>query len=62
MDHWTDLYHNVEIITYQMKPFLLKLDLIDEKRFEALRQQALIDMQTNTYCGLCHITMIMGRK
>lgn len=62
METWTDLYHNIEIISYQMKPLLLKLAMIDEKRLDALRQQALIDMQTSTYSGIAHVTTIMGRK
>ncbi len=62
MDNWTDMYHNIEIISYQMKPLLLKLNLLDEQRFETLRQHALIDMQTDTYSGISHITTIMGCK
>jgi ubiquinone/menaquinone biosynthesis C-methylase UbiE len=59
---WADMYHNIEIICYQMKPLLLGLDLIDEKRFDVLYQKALIDMYTDAFYGMGHITTIAGRK
>ncbi|SRR5579884_3568487 len=59
---WADMFHNLGIIHLQMKPVLLKLGLIDEQSFDPLYQQALIAMQQSSFCGIVHITTIIGQK
>jgi hypothetical protein len=59
---WADTYHNIDIIAYQMKPVLLSLELISERAFDLLHQQALIEMQQNGFCGIGHVTTMVGRK
>jgi ubiquinone/menaquinone biosynthesis C-methylase UbiE len=61
-DAWSDTHSNIEIIGYQMKPLLIKLGLITDDAFDCLYQQALIDLQQPTFCGLSHCTTILGRK
>lgn len=61
-DAWPDQYRNVEIIGYQVKPLLVKLGLITSEAFDHLQQQALIDMQHETFCAVGHITTVLGTK
>jgi hypothetical protein len=59
---WADMHHNIELISYQMMPQFIKLGLISEQTFGMLYQQALIDMQADAFCGIGHVTMIIGQK
>jgi ubiquinone/menaquinone biosynthesis C-methylase UbiE len=59
---WTDQFHNLDIINQQMKPVLLTLGFIDEQTFGTLYQEALIEMQLPSFCGLVHLTTITGQK
>jgi ubiquinone/menaquinone biosynthesis C-methylase UbiE len=59
---WADQFHNLDIITQQMKSVLLKLGLINEELFDDLYQEAIIDMQQSSFCGIVHITSIVGKK
>lgn len=59
---WADQFHNLDIINQQMKPVLLKLGLIGEGFFDELYQEALIEMQYPSFCGLVHLTTIIGQK
>jgi len=59
---WADQFHNLDIIHQQMRPILVKLGLINEQSFETLYQEALIGMQRPSFCGLVHITTIIGQK
>jgi ubiquinone/menaquinone biosynthesis C-methylase UbiE len=61
-DAWADQYHNLEIISYQMKPLLVKLGLITEEDFDQLYQQALSDMHRETYFGMGHLLTVLGHK
>jgi hypothetical protein len=45
-----------------MKPLLVKLGLVSEELFAILHQQALIDMQTDAFCGIGHVTTVIGQK
>jgi len=62
MDAWADQYHNIEIIGYQMKPLLVKLGLITPEAFDQLHQQALADMQRETFFGMLHLLTVLGHK
>jgi ubiquinone/menaquinone biosynthesis C-methylase UbiE len=59
---WTDMFHNMNIIHQQMKPILLQLGLINEALLDILHQQALIAMQSPAFCGVVHVTTILGQK
>ena len=60
---WTDMFHNLDIINQQMKPLLVnKLELINEQLFDTLYQEAVIAMQRTSFCGIVHITTIIGQK
>ncbi len=59
---WADTYHNIDLIGLQMKPLLMKLGFLNEKLFHALHQQALIDLQSEAFCGIGHITTMIGQK
>ncbi len=59
---WADTYHNIEIISLQMKPILIKLGLTNGELFDILHQQALIEIQQNSFCGIGHVTTIIGQK
>jgi ubiquinone/menaquinone biosynthesis C-methylase UbiE len=61
-DSWADQYHNIEIIGYQIKEFYVKLGLINPEAFDQLQQQALIDMQRETFYGMGHLTTVLGNK
>lgn len=58
---WTDMYHDVEVAQWQMKSRLVQLGLIDEGVFDALYQQALVDLNTPSFCGIWHLTMVIGQ-
>jgi len=57
-----DTYHNVEIIGYQVKPRLIKLGLITSEAFDELLQQTLIDILSETFCGLGYLFTVLGHK
>ncbi|GHP00603.1 hypothetical protein KSF_106500 [Reticulibacter mediterranei] len=59
---WADMYHNVEVAGVQMKPTLMQLGLINEELFELLYQQTLSAMRSQSFCGLWHLTTIVGQK
>jgi ubiquinone/menaquinone biosynthesis C-methylase UbiE len=59
---WSDMHHNIDLIALQMKPILIKLGLINEELFDTLYQQAMIAMQLSSFCGIVHITTIIGQK
>lgn len=59
---WADQFHNLELIHLQMKPVLLKLGLINEELFDALYQEAIVEMQHPSFCGIVHLTKIFGHK
>jgi ubiquinone/menaquinone biosynthesis C-methylase UbiE len=59
---WADQFHNLDIINQQMKPILMKLGLIDEQLFDTLYQEAIIAMQHPSFCGLVHISTVIGKK
>lgn len=59
---WADMFHNLDIIHQQMKPILVKLGLTDMQTFDILRQEAMIDMQQPSFCGIVHISTIIGQK
>jgi ubiquinone/menaquinone biosynthesis C-methylase UbiE len=59
---WTDIFRNIEVTGSQMKPLLIKLGLVTDEAFDDLRQQALIEMQQETFCGLAHHTTVLGYK
>jgi ubiquinone/menaquinone biosynthesis C-methylase UbiE len=59
---WTDMFYNLNIIHQQMKPVLLKLGLINESLFDTLFQEATIAMQQSSFCGIVHITSVIGQK
>ncbi len=61
-DAWSDAHHNIEIIGYQMKPTLIKLGLIADDAFDRLQQQAIIDLQQQTFGGLGHWITLLGNK
>jgi ubiquinone/menaquinone biosynthesis C-methylase UbiE len=58
----TDTYHNVEIIGYQVKPRLLKHDLITPDDFDQLLQQTLIDILSASFCGQGYLLTVLGHK
>jgi hypothetical protein len=45
-----------------MQPILIKLGLTNGELFAILHQQALIEIQQNSFCGISHITTIIGQK
>jgi SAM-dependent methyltransferase len=59
---WIDTYHSIDIIGVQMKPVLLKLGFINEELFSTLHHQVLIDLQVNAFCGIGHVTTLIGKK
>ncbi len=59
---WADMFHNLDIIHQQMRPLLLKLELINEQLFDTLYQEAMIAMQQSSFCGIVHITSVIGQK
>jgi len=59
---WADTYHNIDIIGLQMQPVLLDLGLLSEGMFDFLHQQAIIDLQSDSFCGIAHLTTIVGQK
>jgi ubiquinone/menaquinone biosynthesis C-methylase UbiE len=61
-DAWADMHHNIDLIAYQMKPLLMKFCMLNEELFDTLHQAAVIAMQSPAFCGIVHITTIMGQK
>lgn len=61
-DAWADQYHNLKIISLQMKPLLVKLGLTTEENFDQLHQQALSDMHRETFFGMGHFLTAIGQK
>jgi ubiquinone/menaquinone biosynthesis C-methylase UbiE len=59
---WSDTHHNIDIISQQMLPTFLNLGLLSEEMFTFLHQQALIDLLSEAFCGIGHMTTIIGQK
>jgi len=57
-----DTYHNVEIIGYQVKSRLVKHGLITPDDFDQLLQQTLIDILSESFCGLGYLLTVLGHK
>jgi hypothetical protein len=59
---WADMFHNLDIISQQMCPIFMQLELLSEKMFVFLYQQAMIDVQMESFCGIGHLTTLLGQK
>jgi hypothetical protein len=57
-----DHYRITDIIAYQIKPLLIKLGLITSEAFDQLHQQMLIDLMSETYCGVGYLLTVLGQK
>lgn len=57
-----ETYHNVEIIGYQVKPRVIKHDLIAPADYDQLLQQTLIDLLSESFCGLGYLLTVLGHK
>jgi ubiquinone/menaquinone biosynthesis C-methylase UbiE len=55
-----DNYANFFVVMPLIKPFLLKMEVVTEKRFEQLFREATIDLLSDTYCGMWHFQTIWG--
>ena len=62
MEAWADGYHDIETLSYQMKPLFVKLGLITDEAFDQLQRQALADMQGDKYCGMGYFLTVLGQK
>ena len=62
MDAWANQYRNIEMAGYQMKSLLIKLGLTTSQVFEETFQQAIIDMNCDSFCGVLHFTTVFGSK
>jgi ubiquinone/menaquinone biosynthesis C-methylase UbiE len=59
---WADTWHSIDIISQQMVPMFVKLCLLSEGMFDPLHQQALIDLQSDRFCGVGHLTTIIAQR
>jgi SAM-dependent methyltransferase len=59
---WADMYHNVEVAQFQMKSKFVELELINEEMFYSVYQQALVAMQSPSFCGIWHMSTVIGQK
>ncbi len=59
---WADQYHNVEVISSQVKPLFVNLGLIENDDFDPLQQRALSDMLRNDFAAVGQMTTVVGTK
>jgi ubiquinone/menaquinone biosynthesis C-methylase UbiE len=62
MEAWADQYHNIEVAGSQIKPLLVKLNLITSEDFDQIYSQVISDMQQETFCAVQHFTTVLGQK
>jgi ubiquinone/menaquinone biosynthesis C-methylase UbiE len=62
METWADGYHDVESLSYQMKPLFIKLGLITDEVFDQLQEQALADMRSDEFCGMGYFLTVLSQK
>ena len=59
---WADQYHNVEVISSQVKILFLNLGLINANDFDQLQQRALSDMLRDDFAAVGQMTTVVGTK
>jgi ubiquinone/menaquinone biosynthesis C-methylase UbiE len=59
---WADQYHNVEVISSQVKPLFVKLGLVEADLFDQLQQRALSDMVREDFAAVGQMTTVLGIK
>jgi ubiquinone/menaquinone biosynthesis C-methylase UbiE len=62
MESWADGYHDIETLSLQMKPLLIKLGLITDEAFDQLYKRALADMQSDEFRGMGYFLTVLGQK
>lgn len=59
---WIDVYQNWLVLLEMGKDFYVKTGLVTQEEVEQLYQHVLIEMQSNTFCGMWHFMSIWGQK
>ncbi len=53
-------YPNFLVWIQLVKPFLLRMEVVTEDRFETLYREATIDLLSDNYCGMWHFLTLWG--
>lgn len=59
--HW-QFYQNFKVLNRLLKPFLLQMQVTTSEEFEQLYEQALEDIESNSFCALNFILTVWGEK
>lgn len=59
--HW-QFYQNFKVLNRLLQPFLLKMGVVSAEEFEQLYEQALTEIESDTFCALSFILTVWGEK
>jgi ubiquinone/menaquinone biosynthesis C-methylase UbiE len=59
--HW-QFYQNYKVLYRLLKPFLLQMKVTTSEEFESLYEQALEDIESDTFCAMNFILTVWGEK
>jgi len=59
--HW-QFYQNFKVLTRLLKPFLLQMKVTTSEEFEQLYEQALEDIESDSFCAMNFILTVWGEK
>lgn len=59
--HW-QFYQNFKVLNQLLKPFLLKMGVVTSDEFEVLYEQALTDIESDSFCAISFILTVWGEK
>ncbi len=59
--HW-QFYQNFKVLNRLLKPFLLQMKVMTSEEFEQLYEQALEDIESDSFCALNFILTVWGEK
>ncbi len=59
---WIDVYQNWLVLLELTKGLYVKMGLATQEDADNLHQQAIIEMQQNTFCGMWHFMSVWGQK
>ena len=59
--HW-QFYQNFKVFNRLLKPFLMRMGTVSSEEFEQLYEQALTDIESDSFCALSFILTVWGEK
>ncbi len=59
--HW-QFYQNFKVLNRLLKPFMLRMGTVSSEEFEQLYEQALTDIESDSFCALNFVLTVWGEK